>query len=130
VRRHWLDEATLTDLVALCQFLLGPASSQLGFSIGLIRAGFLGGFAAWAGFTLPSAIALVFFAYAAEALNGRIGMGLRYGLSNPLQPCYFFARAFLTYPTSIMIAMPPTPDPATLPPLPLAASEPRTAVSS
>src|SRR5271167_433951 len=54
-RRGWLDDPTYTDLVALCQFLPGPASSQVGFSIGLKRAGYFGGLAAWAGFTLPSA---------------------------------------------------------------------------
>ena len=62
VRRRWLDEHAYADLVGLCQFLPGPASSQVGFSIGLMRAGYLGGLAAWAGFTLPSAIALVLFA--------------------------------------------------------------------
>ena len=79
-RRRWLDEATYTDLVALCQFLPGPASSQVGFSIGLLRAGYLGGLAAWTGFTLPSAIALVFFAYGAHALVGPVGVGLLHGL--------------------------------------------------
>lgn len=58
-KRKWLDEATYADLVALCQFLPGAASSKLGLSIGILRAGFLGGIAAWAGFTLPSAAALV-----------------------------------------------------------------------
>jgi chromate transporter len=80
VRRGWLDDAIYTDLVALCQFLPGPASSQVGFSIGLMRAGYLGGLAAWTGFTLPSAIALVLFAYGAHALGGPIGMGLLRGL--------------------------------------------------
>jgi chromate transporter len=80
VRRRWLDDETYTDLVALCQFLPGPASSQVGFSIGLMRAGYLGGMAAWTGFTLPSAIALVLFAYGAHALDGPIGMGLLHGL--------------------------------------------------
>src|ERR1700728_3531153 len=79
-RRGWLDEAAFSDLVALCQFLPGPASSQVGFSIGLMRAGCLGGLAAWTGFTLPSAIALVLFAYGAHALAGRVGMGLLHGL--------------------------------------------------
>jgi chromate transporter len=65
---------------ALCQFLPGPASSQIGFSIGLMRAGYLGGLAAWTGFTLPSAIALVLFAYGANALTGAIGTGLLHGL--------------------------------------------------
>ena len=80
VRRRWLDEQAYADLVALCQFLPGPASSQVGFSIGLMRAGYLGGLAAWTGFTLPSAIALVLFAYGAGALSGPIGTGLLHGL--------------------------------------------------
>src|SRR5580704_12144198 len=80
VRRRWVDDAAFSDLVALCQFLPGPASSQVGFSIGLIRAGYLGGLAAWTGFTLPSAIALLFFAYGAPALDGPWGMGLLHGL--------------------------------------------------
>jgi chromate transporter len=62
-RRKWLDEASYADIVALCQFLPGPASSQVGVSLGLRRAGFLGGLAAWAGFTLPSAVLMVLFAY-------------------------------------------------------------------
>jgi chromate transporter len=68
VRRRWLDEQAYADLVGLCQFLPGPASSQVGFSIGLMRAGYRGGLAAWTGFTLPSAIALVLFAYGAKEL--------------------------------------------------------------
>src|SRR5687767_15015367 len=60
-RRHWLDEAVYADLVALCQFLPGPASSQVGIGIGMLRAGLLGGVVAWLGFTLPTAIALVLF---------------------------------------------------------------------
>ena len=80
VRRRWLDDAIYTDLVALCQFLPGPASSQVGFSIGLMRAGYLGGLAAWTGFTMPSAIALVLFAYGAHSLGGPVGIGLLHGL--------------------------------------------------
>jgi chromate transporter len=80
VRRHWLDERAYADLVALCQFLPGPASSQVGFSIGLMRAGYAGALAAWCGFTTPSAIALVLFAYGATALSGPIGTGLLHGL--------------------------------------------------
>ena len=80
VRRRWLDEQAYADLVALCQFLPGPASSQVGFSLGLMRSGYLGGLAAWVGFTLPSAIALVLFAYGANALKGAIGSGLLHGL--------------------------------------------------
>jgi chromate transporter len=75
VRRAWLDERAYADLVALCQFLPGPASSQTGFAIGLMRAGYLGGLAAWAAFTLPSAIAMTLFAYGEGALNGRLAMG-------------------------------------------------------
>src|SRR5882672_937798 len=69
VRRKWLDEATYADLVALCQFLPGPASSQVGIAIGITRGGLLGGVAAWLGFTLPSAIALVAFAYGLRVLE-------------------------------------------------------------
>jgi chromate transporter len=65
-RRHWLDEAAYADLVALCQFLPGPASSEVGIGIGLTRAGLAGAVAAWTGFTLPSAIALVLFALGVE----------------------------------------------------------------
>ncbi len=62
-RRRWLDEATYADLIALCQFLPGPASSQVGIAIGTIRAGMLGGIAAWLGFTLPSTLMMIGFAY-------------------------------------------------------------------
>ena len=68
-RRGWLDDATYADLVALCQFLPGPASSQLGIAIGTLRAGVAGGVAAWVGFTLPSAIALAIFALATAHLD-------------------------------------------------------------
>jgi chromate transporter len=80
VRRRWIGEPTFVDLVALCQFLPGPASSQTGFAIGLIRAGYGGALAAWAGFTLPSAILMVLFAYGAGTLSGPIGTGLLHGL--------------------------------------------------
>jgi len=80
VRRRWIDEQAYADLVALCQFLPGPASSQVGFSIGLMRAGYRGALAAWTGFTLPSAIALILFAYGAGALGGAAGTGLLHGL--------------------------------------------------
>ena len=78
--QHWIDERSYADLVGLCQFLPGPASSQVGFSIGLMRAGYRGGLAAWTGFTLPSAIALVLFAYGAGELGGPVGIGLLHGL--------------------------------------------------
>ena len=80
VRRKWLGEEAYGDLVALCQFLPGPASSQVGFSIGLARAGLLGGLAAWAGFTLPSAAALIAFAYGSQLIDGVVGSGLLHGL--------------------------------------------------
>jgi chromate transporter len=80
VRRKWIDEHAYADLVGLCQFLPGPASSQVGFSIGLMRAGYLGALAAWTGFTLPSASILVLFAYGAGALSGPVGAGLLHGL--------------------------------------------------
>jgi chromate transporter len=62
-RRRWLDETAFADIVALCQFLPGPASSQVAISIGMLRAGYGGGLAAWLGFTMPSALALIAFGY-------------------------------------------------------------------
>lgn len=61
-RRKWVTEQQYGQLVALCQFLPGPASSQIGYALGLIRGGYLGAMAAWAAFTLPSALLLVLFA--------------------------------------------------------------------
>ena len=78
-RRRWLDEASFADLVALCQSLPGPASSQLGIAIGTRRAGPLGGIAAWLGFTLPSAIILVLFARLTGSLD-LSGVGWVHGL--------------------------------------------------
>src|SRR5258705_13288258 len=69
VRRRWVDEQTYADLVALCQFLPGPASSQVGIALGITRAGLLGGLAAWLGFTLPSALALLVFALGVRAVD-------------------------------------------------------------
>jgi chromate transporter len=80
VRRRWVDDATYTDLVALCQFLPGPASSQVGFSLGMIRAGCWGGLAAWTGFTLPSTVLMTAFAYGAGELGSPIGQGVIHGL--------------------------------------------------
>lgn len=68
-RRKWLDERSYADLVALCQFLPGPASSQAGIGIGVLRAGLPGGIASFLGFTLPSVIALVLFAFMLQRLN-------------------------------------------------------------
>jgi chromate transporter len=79
VRRKWVDEQTYADLVALCQFLPGPASSQVGMALGIFRAGLLGGLAAWLGFTLPSAIALIAFAVGVRELD-LSGAGWLHGL--------------------------------------------------
>ena len=79
-QRKWLDERAYADLVALCQFLPGPASSQVGMAIGLSRAGYLGAFAAWTAFTLPSAIALVLFAYGVSEFGNMLGSGWLHGL--------------------------------------------------
>src|SRR5699024_11424500 len=71
-RRRWLDDRTYADIIALCQFLPGPASSQVGISIGMMRGGLLGGAVSWIGFTLPSIIVLVVFAmhYQTFSLEG------------------------------------------------------------
>lgn len=79
-RRRWLDERTYADLVALCQFLPGPASSQVGIAVGLSRAGWLGGLAAWAGFTLPSALALIAFGYGIATFGELSTSGVIHGL--------------------------------------------------
>jgi chromate transporter len=79
-RRKWFDERTYADIVALCQFLPGPASSQVGMAIGLSRAGYLGALAAWTAFTLPSAIALVLFAYGLIQYGNTLGAGWLHGL--------------------------------------------------
>ena len=79
-RRGWLKEETYADLVALCQFLPGPASSQVGYAIGLRRGGGPGGLAAWLGFTLPAAILLIGFAYGVTALGELQAAGWLHGL--------------------------------------------------
>lgn len=80
LRRQWLDESSFADLVALGQFLPGPASSQVGFAIGLSRAGWPGGLAAWCGFTLPSALLLFAFAFLSASLNGPAFASALHGL--------------------------------------------------
>ncbi len=79
-RRKWLDEHTYADLVALCQFLPGPASSQVGIALGLSRAGMPGAIAAWLGFTLPSAIVLVLFGLWLSFVGDKLGSGWLHGL--------------------------------------------------
>jgi chromate transporter len=81
IRRRWLDEATFADLVAMCQFLPGPASSQVGFSLGVLRGnGLLGGLAAWLAFTLPSAMIMFAFALGAAHFAGPVAEGFLHGL--------------------------------------------------
>jgi chromate transporter len=79
-RRQWMDDRSYSDLVALCQFLPGPASSQVGMALGLSRAGWLGALAAWAGFTLPSAIVLILFAYGIANYGDLASSGAVHGL--------------------------------------------------
>ena len=79
-RRQWLDDRNYADLVALCQFLPGPASSQTGMAIGLARAGYAGAFAAWIGFTLPSAAAMILFALGMAGWGDFVSPGFLHGL--------------------------------------------------
>lgn len=79
-RRQWLSERSYADLVALCQFLPGPTSSQVGIALGLARSGYAGAMAAWAGFTLPSAIALILFAYGISSHGDAMPPGALQGL--------------------------------------------------
>lgn len=79
-RRHWLDDRAYADLVALCQFLPGPASSQVGFALGLMRAGWFGAMAAFFAFTMPSAIILIGFALTAAQTDGPLAEGMFHGL--------------------------------------------------
>lgn len=79
-RRQWLTERSYADLVGLCQFLPGPASSQVGIAIGLSRAGYLGALAAWAGFTLPSALGLILFALGIANYGDVMPAGVLHGL--------------------------------------------------
>ncbi len=79
-RRKWLDDSAYADLVALCQFLPGPASSQVGFALGMMRAGWLGALAAFVAFTLPSALVLLVFAMSAASIAGPVGTAALNGL--------------------------------------------------
>jgi chromate transporter len=100
-RRQWLSERSFADLVALCQFLPGPASSQVGIALGLSRAGYRGALAAWAGFTLPSAIVLILFALGIAAWGNALPPGLLHGLkvvavAVVAQAVWGMARSFCT----------------------------------
>jgi chromate transporter len=79
-RRQWCSEETYAEIVAISQSLPGPASSQTAFSLGLLRGGWLGGLAAWVGFTLPSAVLMIWFAFAEQSLHGRTGTAVVHGL--------------------------------------------------
>lgn len=79
-RRRWLTEPAYADIVALCQFLPGPASSQVGIVVGLSRAGYAGALAAWIGFTLPSAVALILFALGLSRFGNLVAPGALHGL--------------------------------------------------
>lgn len=79
-RRKWLDEHAYADLVSLCQFLPGPANSQVGIALGLSRGGISGAIASWFGFTLPSAIVLVLFGLWLSFVGHNLGSGWLHGL--------------------------------------------------
>lgn len=79
-RRRWLTERSYADLVAFCQFLPGPASSQVGIALGLSRSGYAGALAAWTGFTLPSAVALILFAQGIASYGDAMPFGVLHGL--------------------------------------------------
>ncbi len=109
-RRRWLDEARYADLVALCQFLPGPASSQVGIAVGLMRGGYGGSLAAWAGFTLPSAIALTLFALGIASWSDAVPDGLLHGLkivavAVVAQAVWGMARNLCTDGTRVTIAL-------------------------
>ncbi len=79
-RRQWCEEQTFAEVVALAQSMPGPASSQVGFALGLLRAGWAGGVAAWVGFTMPSALLMLAFAIGHHLFTGRAGAGAVHGL--------------------------------------------------
>ncbi len=79
-RLGWLEEARFAEVLGLCQFLPGPASSQVGFTIGLMEGGLAGALAAWVGFTLPSAMLMLGFAFGHRMLTGQVGLGVLHGL--------------------------------------------------
>src|SRR5208337_2908060 len=79
-RRKWVDDGQFVDLVALCQFLPGPASSQVAMAVGGLRAGLPGGLAAWLGFTMPSALGLILLGYGAPLITEGAGIGWIHGL--------------------------------------------------
>jgi chromate transporter len=109
-RRRWLDDAAYADLVALCQFLPGPTSSQVGFALGLQRAGPLGGAAAWAGFTLPSAVLMIAAASSLVLFATPAGQAIAHGLklvavAVVAQAVFGMARSLCTTWLRVLIAV-------------------------
>ncbi len=109
-RRRWISEGRYSDLIALCQFLPGPASSQVGMAIGLARGGLRGAFAAWLGFTGPSAVAMILFALAASRWGVQWPAGAVHGLllaavAVVAQAVWGMARALTPDAPRIAIAM-------------------------
>lgn len=109
-RRRWLDENTYADLVALCQFLPGPASSQVGIALGISQAGLRGGFAAWLGFTLPSAVLMALFGLGVVAYGGVLDAGWLQGLklvalAVVAQAVWAMAKGLLTGRVQIAVAL-------------------------
>ena len=98
-QRAWCDESTFAELLALAQSLPGPSSSQVCFGLGVFRAGWLGGIAAWTAFTLPSALLMFAFAFGSSLLSGKHGMGLVHGLQ--LVAVAVVAQAVLTMQRSL-----------------------------
>ena len=110
VRRAWMDERGYADLVALCQMLPGPTSSQVGIGIGLTKAGYAGAFAAWLGFTAPSAVALVALGYGVVAFEDAIPAGLLRGLEAVVvavvaQALWGMARTLCPDPPRVTVAV-------------------------
>lgn len=110
VRRRWLDEGEYAGLVALCQFLPGPASSQVGMGIGLSRAGLHGALAAWCGFTLPSALAMILFALGLSRWGAQLPAGAMHGLklvavAVVAQAVWGMARTFCRGPALALLAL-------------------------
>ena len=109
-RRCWLSERGYADMVALCQFLPGPASSQVGMALGLVRGGFFGAIAAWAGFTLPSAVLMTLFAMSLTAWGQVVNAGVLHGLKAVAvavvaQAVWGMARQLCTSVTHITLAV-------------------------
>ncbi len=111
-RRAWLDERAFADLVALCQFLPGPASSQAGIALGLLKGGLPGAFLAWLGFMLPSALAMIAFGMTLKGLDAGGNVKWPHGLRSwpsPLSPTRCGAWAVRCVPTALARAWPSWP---------------------